>query len=180
MAMLDVMERGADTRYYERHHAESVTVDATAEEVFAFADDFSKLSSHMSESSTMMIGGRMQLSLDDGRGRIVGSHVRMSGRMMGINLSLEEVVTERVPPRHKVWETVGSPKLLVIGHYRLGFDIIAKGKSSDICVFIDYDLPSSLGPRWLGLLFGPFYAKWCVGQMVRSVRNRIIEQRPIR
>ena len=87
--------------------------------------------------------------------------------MMGFNLCLEEVVTERVPPRHKAWETVGNPTLLVIGNYRLGFDI----NSSDLRIFIDYDLPASSKLRWLGNLLGSIYAKWCVGQMAKSARN---------
>jgi Polyketide cyclase / dehydrase and lipid transport len=170
------IEFPAGRRRYERHYAESVTIDAGADDVFSFADDFSELSSHMNKSSTMMMGGRMQTSFDDGRGRTVGSHVRMSGRMVGLDLFLEEVVTERVPPRHKAWETVGSPKLLVIGNYRLGFDIAPSGNSSDLRVFIDYDLPSSPKLRWLGYLLGSIYAKWCVSQMVKSVRLRFVEQ----
>jgi hypothetical protein len=163
-------------RSYERHYAESVTVDASAEDVFSFADDFSKLSSHMSRSSGMMMGGRMQISFDDDRGQTVGSHVRMTGRMMGFELFLEEVVTDRVPPRHKAWETVGNPTLLVIGNYRLGFDIASRGNSSDLRVLIDYDLPPSPKLRWLGNLLGSIYAKWCVGQMARSARDRFAEQ----
>lgn len=124
----------------------------------------------------MMMGGRMQISFDDGRGQRVGSHVRMAGRMMGFDLFLEEVVTERAPPRHKAWETVGNPTLLVIGNYRLGFDIASKGNLSDLRVFIDYDLPSSAKLRWLGSLFGSIYAKWCVRQMAESARLRFIEQ----
>lgn len=163
-------------RSYERHYEESVTVDASAEDVFSFADDFTRLSSHMSQSSGMMMGGRMQISFDDGRGQTVGSHVRMTGRMMGFDLSLEEAVTERVPPRHKAWATVGNPTLLVIGNYRLGFDIASKGTCSDLRIFIDYDLPSSPTLRWLGILLGPVYAKWCVGQMVKGVRLRFVGQ----
>jgi hypothetical protein len=153
-------------------------VDAAAGDVFAFVDDFSKLSSHMSQSSGMMMGGRMELALDGGRGQIVGSQVRMSGRMMGIELFLEEVVTEREPPRHKAWETVGNPKLVVIGQYRLGFDIVSNGRLSDLRIFIDYDLPSSPWLRWLGNLLGSIYARWCVRQMVNSVRNGFVEPSP--
>jgi Polyketide cyclase / dehydrase and lipid transport len=168
-------ESPAPRRRYERHYAESVTVNARTEDVFSFADDFSELSSHMNKPSKMMMGGRMQICFDDSRGRTVGSHVRMAGRMMGLDLFLEEVVTERVPPRHKAWETVGSPKLLVIGNYRLGFDIASSGNSSALRIFIDYDLPPSPRLRWLGYFLGSAYAKWCVRQMVKSARNRFIE-----
>jgi hypothetical protein len=170
------LARPLGQRSYERHYTEGVTVDANAEEVFSFADDFSRLSSHMSNSSTMMMGGRMQISFDTDRGQTVGSHIRMTGRMMGFDLCLEEVVTERMPPRHKAWKTVGNPQLLVIGNYRLGFDIAPKGNSCDFRVFIDYDLSSSPWLRWLGYLLGSIYAKWCVRQMVKSARERFIEQ----
>jgi hypothetical protein len=45
----------------------------------------------------------------------------MSGRVAGLALLVEEVVTERNPPYLKVWETRGHPRLLVIGDYRLDF-----------------------------------------------------------
>ena len=110
----------------------------------------------------------MEMSFDAARGQAVGSHVRMKGRMMGIELLLEEVVTEREPPRHKAWETIGSPRLLVIGGYRLGFDITDGNKTSRLRVCIDYDLPAALTSRWLGYFFGKMYAKWCVQQMVNG------------
>jgi len=90
---------------------------------------------------------------------------------MGIELFLEEVVTEREPPRHKAWETIGSPRLLVIGGYRLGFDITDGNNTSELRVFIDYDLPAALVSRWLGYIFGKMYAKWCVQQMVNGARD---------
>lgn len=160
---------------YEQHYEESVRLLAGAREIFSYADDFSQLSSHMNKSSSMMMGGRMETSLDAARGQAVGSHVRMKGRMMGLELFLEEVVTEREPPQHKAWETIGRPRLLVIDGYRLGFDIVTEAdKSSKLRVFIDYDLPKALSLRWLGLMFGKAYAKWCVQQMVNDARKHFV------
>src|SRR4051812_34553551 len=65
-------------------------------------------------------------------------------------------------------ETAGTPRLLVIGGYRLGFDLASSGEQADLRVFIGYDLPSSPGQRLLGRILGPVYAKWCVRQMVRT------------
>lgn len=160
----------ASLRGYERHYSEAVILNATAAEVFGFADDFGKLSSLMAGSSMMMMGSSMQTSLDSGRGQAVGSHVVMTGRMLGIDLSLEEVVREREPPRRKEWETIGSPRLLVIGGYRLGFEIASVGKLTEMHVFIGYNLPSSTEQRLLGYCFGPIYARWCVRQMVNGAR----------
>ena len=140
-------------------------VPAPPERVFAHIDDHSRLSSHMSGSSWMMGGGRMEIELDEGRGQKVGSRIRLAGRVLGIGLSVEEVVTERDPPRRKVWETTESPRLLVIGRYRMGFELSPQGTASMLSVFIEYALPEKGPPRWLGRLFGRYYAQWCTQRM---------------
>ena len=163
-------EPTASLRGYERHYSQAVFLQASAAEVFEFADDFAKLSSHMGTSSMMMAGSSMQTSFDQSRGQAVGSHVRMTGRMLGLDLFVEEIVRVREPPRRKEWETIGTPRLLVIGGYRLGFEIASAGEHAELRVFIGYDLPPSPGPRFLGRFFGPIYARWCVRQMVDGAR----------
>jgi hypothetical protein len=149
------------------HHAESsVIIPVSADRLFAFADDFSLLSAHMDKSSWMMGGGSMHYELDDGRGQRVGSLVRMSGRVMGIQLELEERIVERQPPLRKVWETTGLSRLLVIGQYRLGFEIECHADGSHFRVFIDYSLPEKIPGRLLGIFFGSIYARWCTRRMV--------------
>lgn len=148
-----------------RHYEYKSDVLASAEEVFAYADDQTRLSSHMSQSSWKMGGGEMKMESDQGKGQAVGSKIRLSGRVLGIDLLVEEVVTERTAPRRKVWETIGQPRLLVIGHYRMGFEIAPRDGGSLLRVFIDYSLPEKGIARWLGILFGKFYARWCTKQM---------------
>ncbi len=151
------------------HHDESsALVSASPERVFALIDDHERLASHMSQSSWQMGGGSMKTVLDEHRGQQVGSHIRVGGRVLGIELSLDEVVTEREPPTRKVWETVGSPKLLVIGPYRMGFKVTSQGNGSLLRVFIDYALPSRWPERWLGCVFGGYYAHWCTQRMVKD------------
>lgn len=148
------------------HSESSGEVRASVGDVFAHLDDHTRLSSHMSQSSWRMGGGRMETTVDEGGGRRGGSHVRMNGRAFGIALSLDEVVTERTPPVRKVWETVGSPRLLVIGPYRMGFEVTPGPAGSLLKVFIDYALPAASASRWLGRLFGRYYARWCTETMV--------------
>lgn len=151
-----------------RHYEDSLNVSASPEDLFAFVDDFRRFSSHMSESSWMMGGGKMDISLDEGQGKKVGSLVRMGGKIFGIYLSLEEAVTEHDPPRAKAWKTVGRSNLLVIGHYHMRLVIQRLGdKVSVLRVSIDYELPTQ--NVWLGKLFGQMYAKWCVQQMIQGV-----------
>ena len=148
------------------NHFESTSeVNAPADAVFSHMDDHSRLSAHMSRSSWMMVGSRMAIELDASEGRAVGAIIRLRGRVLGIPLSVGEIITERNPPLRKVWETTGTPNLLVIGQYRMGFEITPKAQSSQLRVFIDYALPDGSFSRWLGHLFGHFYAHWCTQRM---------------
>lgn len=147
-------------------------VPAAPDRLFMLLDEHARLSSHMSESSWMMGGGSMRVDTDEGGGRRRGSVIRLSGRAFGIRLEIEEVVVEHDPPRRKVWETAGSPRLLVIGHYRLGFELTPRDAASELRVFIEYELPTRGLSRWLGRLFGGWYARWCTKSMVADAQRR--------
>src|SRR5689334_5486609 len=106
-----------DSAPYPYHDASTVAVTATAESLFALVDDQTRLSSHMSQSSWRMGGGKMKIETDAFGGKRVGSKIRLSGNVMGVALWLKEVVTDREPPYRKAWDTIGQPRLLVIGPY---------------------------------------------------------------
>ena len=154
-----------------RHCEVAGSVAGSAEEVFDFLDDPARLTAHMSRSSWTMGGGRMVLELDAGAGRRVGSVMTLSGHAFGLALDLQEIVIERDAPRRKVWHTTGAPRLWVIAQYRLGFEIDPQTDGSRVCVFIDYALPMTGMGRWLGLLFGSGYAKWCTRRMLDDARE---------
>lgn len=154
------------TAEFAYHYEASAVVRARAEDVFRFVDDPMALASHMGKSSWRTGGGRMSMEFDAGGGRVPGSRIVMRGSVMGLQLELEEIVYERDVPRRKTWATVGTPRLLVIGHYRMGFSIEPAAEHSSLRVFIDYELPAGGLPRLLGLLFAGFYARWCVDRML--------------
>ena len=160
-----------------RHVESSGTVNAAPREVFAYVDDHSRFSSHMNQSSWMMAGSRMSVELDPAQGRAVGSHIRLAGRVLGVRLFLDEVVTRRNPPAEKVWQTVGPLRLLVVGAYTMGVSIEAEGDHSRVRVFIDYEPPTGIATRWLGWLFGGLYARWCVNQMANGVVSHFDRRR---
>lgn len=147
-------------------HAEyTALIQAPIGAAFTFLDDPLALSSHMGKSSMMMLGSSMATEVDAGGGQLLDSKISMHGRMLGIPLSLEEVITERQEPYKKLWETIGTPQLLVIEHYRMGFELTPEGDVSTLCVFIDYSLPPTAPGSWLGLLLGGIYARWCTKKM---------------
>jgi hypothetical protein len=154
-------------------------VNASADEIFAFVDDHSRLSSHMSKSSWMMGAGRMSVNVDEAKGQAVGSHIRLTGRVLGIRVYLDEVVTRRERPTVKIWRTVGAPRLLVIGTYAMGVHVAPAIGGSRLRVFIDYDLPDGPVTRWLGRLFGGLYARWCVDQMLAGTAEHFQRRLPV-
>jgi len=161
------------------HHFESSGfVPATPGELFSYVDDHERLSSHMTRSSWMMGGGRMDVHFDAGRGRRLGSRIRMSGRAFGLQLSLEEVVGEYDSPRHKSWETVGEPRLLIVGPYRMGFDVAPQTGGSNLRVFIDYELPHGTRARWLTKKLASWYAAWCTQRMVEDAVAHFAARHP--
>ena len=153
------------------HYEENAFIQASAERVFAYADNFYNFSSHMNKSTWMMGGGEMETTVDAGNGQKVGSHIQMDGKVFGVNLFLDEVVEIHEPPKRKEWKTVGKINLLVIDHYVLGFYIESQDNTSKLTIYIDYELPKSLKTRWLGYVFGEMYAKWCVQQMINGVKE---------
>ena len=160
-----------DASSFTRHRETTVLLNARPEDAFAYLDDFTKLSAHMEKRSTMMMGSRMSMEMDARGGRAPGSRVRMQGQILGMKLSLEEVVTERAPPLGKSWQTVDA-NLLVIGQYRLGFALSPRADRSELRVFIDYDLPSRGLARWLGKVFGAAYARWCTERIANDALAR--------
>ena len=164
---------------YTKRYSTTVSIPATASEVFALVDDHARLASHMSQRSWAMGGGSMALESDSAQGKAVGSRLRLHGVVFGLRLSVEETVVERTPPLRKVWETTGEPRLLVVGRYRMGFEIEESAPASRLTVFIDYDLPSAGASRWLGILFGGRYARWCTERMANDAA-RLISMAPAR
>ncbi|MDQ0464045.1 hypothetical protein QO010_001816 [Caulobacter ginsengisoli] len=148
-----------------RHQEARVRVSAPPRAVFERLDDQTHLAEHMTKPSMMMGGGAMTYDFDEARGQAVGSHIRMGGEAFGLSLFVDEVVTERDPSRRKVWRTVGTPRLLVVGPYEMGFELTPAGEGSDLRVWIDYDLPERGLGRWLGAFPAGLYARWCVQRM---------------
>ena len=158
---------------YCKHNEATAIIAAPAETVFAFMDDPSHLGAHMGRHSFVMGGISMRTQTDARGGRAVGSVIRMSGRMWGLEFSLEEAVVERRKGQRKVWETLGDPRLLVIGRYRMGFEVQPTDRGTQLRVWIDFDLPARGLQHGLGRILGSFYANWCVRQMVREAERTL-------
>jgi hypothetical protein len=141
-------------------------VNAPVAVVFDFLDDQANLAAHMSKPSGMMLGSRMDIHMEADHTRRVGSKFGLSGRLLGLPLAVDEIVIARDPPVAKRWATTAEPQLWVIGSYEMGFRLAPGQSGTDLRVDIRYDLPARGISRFLGLLLGGIYARWCTRQMV--------------
>lgn len=109
----------------------------------------------------------MRVELDTAAGHAVGSRMRLEGHALGVPVSVQTEVVERDPPTHKAWRTVGTPRLLVIGAYRMSVDIERAPGASRAIVGIDYAVPGLRVPpmTWLARA----YALWCVRRMATDI-----------
>jgi hypothetical protein len=155
---------------YTRHEDYEGRVNASPDQLFELLDDQTRLSAHMTKRLWKMGWGKTDILLDEKRGRAVGSHIVLRGRVFGIPIFLDEAVTLREPPLRKGWETVGQPRLLVIGPYRMRFAITSGRGDLLLRVEIDYEIPPHGLARVLGRLFGRSYAKWCTKKMVQDAQ----------
>ncbi len=168
------MNDKAPLRNHFETHAE---VEAPPAEVFDLVGDHRRMVAHMTKSSWMMAGSHMTIQMDENEGRAIGSTIALKGKILGLPLSVEEVITEYDPPHSKAWETIGSLRLLVIGSYRMGFAISPRQAGSRLRVFIDYSLPDEGVARLLGLMLGKSYARWCTNRMARDAAKHFQTRR---
>jgi len=157
-----------------RHEEATVSVKATAPILFDYLDRPEHLGQHMTRRSAMMLGSKMAYQMDASEGRAVGAVIRLSGNFLGLRLSVDQAVIERNPPIRKTWATQGDVNLLIIGSYRMGFEIAPKGEQSEVTVWIDYELPVKKPSLIVGRLLAPSYARWCVSKMARDAKRHFL------
>ncbi len=116
----------------------------------------------------MMAGATMHIDTDAQRGQAIGSVIQMHGRVLGLSLHVAERVTRYEPPLAKAWHTFGEPRLLIVGHYAMGFDLTPREAACSLRVWIDYSVPNGIGQRMLAWVFGDIYARWCVHRMLND------------
>ncbi|MBB3545140.1 MULTISPECIES: SRPBCC family protein [unclassified Rhizobium] len=162
---------------YEDSAISTIDLLAPPQQVFAFLDDPTVVGAHMQKPSLMMLGASMEYEVDHGNGQVVGSIVKMRGRVLGMDVFVEEIVTERQPPWRKSWQTLGRPKLLVIDNYHMDFVIKPIREGSRVIVKIQYSYSRSPIGSWLGSFPAKAYAGLCVSKMTSEALKHFASPR---
>ncbi len=152
--------------------SETVEIRAPVEAVFAHVDDIRNLGWHMTGRSSMaMMGSRLKLEILSDQRTGLGATYRYSGTVMGLSIDFSESVTKYLPPREKVWRTIGKPQLLIIASYEMRAAVEPLSPTSArLTISIVYELPRSAFWRIVGLLLARPYSRWCLRRMLQDAR----------
>ena len=161
---------------YPRFAEAAGPIAAPAATVFEFLDGQTHLASHMSGLAWKVVGTNLSTYMDGNRTRTIGSKFGFKGRILGLPLSLDEVVTSRDPGLRKTWKTCSLPKLWVIGAYVMGFELTPRPGGTVLRVFMEYLPTSARLPRVMRLWLADAYARWCTRRMVRDARAHLDSQ----
>jgi hypothetical protein len=96
--------------------------------------------------------------------------LRRGGQLPGLPLRVDEIIDTYEPGRKKSWRSVGVPRLLVLGRYRMGFEVCPRADETDVLVYVEWD-PL---PGWRGALLrgaARRYAAWFVDSAVRGAQG---------
>jgi len=120
-----------------------------------------------------MMGSRLRLEVLSDQPTGLGA-TYYSGTMMGLSSDFSESVTKYLPPREKVWRTIGEPRLLIIASYEMCVTVERLSPSSArLTISIVYELPRAAFWRIVGLLLARPYSRWCLRRMLQDARRAL-------
>jgi len=123
-----------------------ILIHSTLEKVFAQLDDINKTGIHLSESSMIM---------------------------MGMKIDFTETVTKWQPPRPKEWETVGEAKLIIMSWYRMWFEISPAENLTIAKLSISYLPPKQWFYKILSFFFAQWYCNWCLHNILIDTKSNL-------
>ena len=148
--------------------------NAPAEKVFSYLDDLGITGTHMTNSSSMMMGNKLHLEFLTVNHFGLGSKYRWTGKMMGMKMDFAVEVTKWVEGVEKVWETFGEAKMIIYSWYRMRLKVYPVSAGTEAQLSITYKKPKSLFCKILSFLFADWYCEWCLKQMLSGAKNSLI------
>jgi len=153
----------------------SLVIRSTPEKVFAYMDNLGNTGMHMMESSAMMLGSKLHLEQLSENANGLNTKYRWFGKMMGIKMDFTTLVTRWIKDREKVWETIGEARMIILKWYRMRLELVpmVNGRMVEANLSIDYTLPDHFFFRFISYLLAPWYASWCLKNMLNDSKKAL-------
>ena len=155
------------------------TYNATPEQVFKCIDDLGVTGMHMTQSSAMMMGSKLNLEFLTENHTGMGSKYRWTGKMMGMSMDFTVEVTKWIPGKEKIWETIGDTKLIIYSWYRMHLLVLPALNGCKAELSISYEKPKGFLNKILSFLFADWYCKWCLKHMMGDAKKSLQTNRKV-
>lgn len=148
--------------------------DATPERVFKCIDDLGVTGTHMTKSSAMMMGSKLNLEYLTEKHTGMGTKYRWTGKMMGMPMDFTVEVTKWIEGKEKIWETIGQPRMIIYSWYRMHLITAPKlNNGTEAALSIRYEKPKGFFNKILCFLFADWYCAWCLNQMLGDAKKML-------
>jgi hypothetical protein len=153
--------------------SKGIIINSTPENVFAYMDNLGNTGMHMTESSMMMMGSKLELKQLSENATGLNSRSRWSGKMMGFKMDFTVAVTKWIKDKEKVWETVGEAKMIILKWYQMHLIVSPEGINTKVELSLTYTKPDNIFFRFIAFILAPWYANWCLSNMLNDSKKNL-------
>ncbi len=144
--------------------------------VFECLDNLGVTGMHMTKSSTMMMGSKLDLKFLTENHTGLGTKYRWTGKMVGIKMDFTVEVTKWMPGEEKTWETIGDPKLIIYSWYQMHLLLTKIPNGTIAKLSISYERPSGFFYNLISFLFADWYCRWCLKNMLDDCKKTLLKK----
>lgn len=149
---------------------------AVPEQVFSCIDDLGVTGMHMTQSSMPMMGGKMDVQFLTPHKTGLHTKYRWTGKVLWWELDFTVEVTKWINSKEKTWETIGLAKMIIYSWFRMNLKVEQGLNESIAYLSISYNKPKGIFNRILCVLLGPWYAKWCLDNMLNDTEKKLLSE----
>lgn len=136
-------------------------------------DNIGNTGMHMTKSSMPMMGSKLELKQLPENPTGLNSKYHWFGKMMGLTMDFTIIVSKWITDKEKVWETIGTAKMIILEWYQMRLVISPEGLNTRAELSITYTRPKNLFFKFISFFLAPLYAHWCLNNMLADSKNNL-------
>ena len=150
-----------------------IIIQVVPEKVFAYMDNINNTGMHMTKSSKPMMGSKLELKQLSENATRLNSKFRWFGKMIWFTMDFTVVVTKWIKDKEKVWETIGTAKMIIMDRYQMRLVISPEGGNTKAELSIAYTKPKNIFFKVIAFFFAQLYANWCLSNMLQDSKKAL-------
>ena len=154
-------------------YSKNILIHSSPEYVFTYMDNNGNIGVNITTSSMTMMGSKLELKQLSKNAMVLNSKFRWTGRMMGFTMDFTVVVSKWIKDKEKVWEIIGKAKMIILEWYQMRFVILPERENTKAELSIAYTNPKNIFFKIIAFFLAPFYANWCLDNILQDSKKRL-------